>query len=206
MGSALHLLLLSLCVGMIHGDGFTVKQPGRLEGVEGGWIDIPCTFTYPDTHTPTGYDIAWRRNEFHGEFIFNMSLGYTHPEYRGRIQFLGDPAKERTGTIRIKQLRTRDTNRYFCRVAITGNRYALWQSVPGTYLTVRAWRPETTTDRAPSSVSAASQRSVDGGDPLPQGLILIIKAGFALTILVTVWLVGMCLMNRKEVTDSSDGN
>ncbi|XP_043539440.1 paired immunoglobulin-like type 2 receptor beta [Chiloscyllium plagiosum] len=141
MGSALHLLLLSLCVGMIHGDGFTVSQPDRLEGVEGGSIEIPCTFTYPDTHKPTGYDIAWRRNEFHGEFILNKSRGYTHPEYQGRIEFLGDPAKERTGTIRIKQLKTRDTNRYFCRLTTTGNRYAVWQSVSGTYLTVRAQQP-----------------------------------------------------------------
>ncbi|XP_072447381.1 paired immunoglobulin-like type 2 receptor alpha isoform X2 [Chiloscyllium punctatum] len=141
MGSALHLLLLSLCVGMIHGDGFTVSQPDRLEGVEGRSIEIPCTFTYPDAHTPRGYDIAWRRNEFHGEFILNLSQGYTHPQYRGRIEILGDPAKERTGTIRIKQLRRSDTNRYFCRVAITGNRYEVWQNIPGTNLTVRAHQP-----------------------------------------------------------------
>ncbi|XP_072447378.1 paired immunoglobulin-like type 2 receptor beta [Chiloscyllium punctatum] len=145
MGSALHLLLLSLCVGMIHGDDFTVSQPDRLEGVEGGSIEILCTFTYPDTLKPRGYDIAWRRNEFHGELIFNMPQRCTHPQYRGRIQFLGDPAKERTGTIRIKQLRTSDTNRYFCRVAITGNRHVVWQSIPGTYLTVRARRSNSST-------------------------------------------------------------
>ncbi|GCC16620.1 hypothetical protein chiPu_0021900 [Chiloscyllium punctatum] len=191
---------------MIHGDDFAVSQPDRLEGVEGGSIEIPCTFTYPDTHTPRGYDIAWRRDAFHGEFILNLSQGYTHPQYQGRIEILRDPAKERTGTIGIKQLRRRDTNRYFCRVAITGNRSVVWQSLPGTYLTVRARRPETTTDHPPSSVSAASQHSVEGGDPLPQGLILIIKVGFILTILETIWLVGMCLMKRKEVTDSSDGN
>ncbi|XP_059498563.1 paired immunoglobulin-like type 2 receptor alpha isoform X2 [Stegostoma tigrinum] len=137
MGSNLHLILLSLCVAMIKGKGFTVNQPDRLEAVEGGSIEIPCTFTYPDSYRPPRINIFWRRSEFHGEFIFNLSRGYTHPIYRGRIDFLGSPDTGRTGTIRIKKLGLRDTNRYFCRVAITGNKSEAWQSIPGTRLTVR---------------------------------------------------------------------
>ncbi|XP_060710671.1 paired immunoglobulin-like type 2 receptor beta isoform X2 [Hemiscyllium ocellatum] len=204
MGSALHLLLLSLCVGMIHGDGFTVNQPGRLEGVEGGWVDIPCTFTYPDTHTPTRYDITWRRNEFHGEFIFNMSLGYTHPEYRGRIQFLGDPAKERTGTIRIKQLRTRDTNRYFCRVAITGNRYAVWQSIPGTYLTVRASTQQPIPSKStvnPTTVSTwqlTTSRTMVTNTGKRQKLAWIVATACVVIVLIAIMAIAATVYVRKK--------
>ncbi|XP_048476095.1 paired immunoglobulin-like type 2 receptor alpha [Rhincodon typus] len=191
---------------MIKGNSFTVNQPDRLEGVKGGSIEIPCTFAYPDRYRPTRMNILWRRWEFHGELNFNMSRRYTHPEYRERIQFLGLPYKERTGTIRIKQLRRQDTTRYYCRVETTGNGEKIWQNIAGTFLTVRAQRSTTTTISVPSSVSASSEHSADGEDPLAQGLILIIRAVIAFTILATLWLVGIYLMKRKEVTESADGN
>ncbi|XP_020378253.2 paired immunoglobulin-like type 2 receptor beta-2 [Rhincodon typus] len=157
MGCALHLILLSLCVAMIKGNTFTVNQPDRLESVEGESIEIPCTFAYPDGYKPTQINIHWRRWEFHGEFIFNTSRRYTHPEYRERIEFLGLPYKERTGTIRIKQLRRQDTTRYYCRVETTGEGNKVWQNIPGTFLTVRAWRSTTSKPKVKASTILPEQ-------------------------------------------------
>ncbi|XP_059498562.1 paired immunoglobulin-like type 2 receptor beta-2 isoform X1 [Stegostoma tigrinum] len=191
MGSNLHLILLSLCVAMIKGKGFTVNQPDRLEAVEGGSIEIPCTFTYPDSYRPPRINIFWRRSEFHGEFIFNLSRGYTHPIYRGRIDFLGSPDTGRTGTIRIKKLGLRDTNRYFCRVAITGNKSEAWQSIPGTRLTVRARQPTTSNPTVKTSTISTTTLTTNRrklawilGIAVATVIVLLISVAIAVTFYV----------------------
>ncbi|XP_041034940.1 paired immunoglobulin-like type 2 receptor alpha [Carcharodon carcharias] len=201
MDSAVCLILLYLSVVMINGDGFTVSQPERLEGLIGKSIDIPCSFTYPETHKPRKINICWRRNNYHGEFIFNLSRRYTHPHYFGRIDFLGSPYQENTGTIRINHLKQRDQNRYFCRVEITGNYNEQWQSITGTFLTVRGQGPTPSPAQLTPSVTAAtSVRTVEDEDKLGQNVILIIRSVLALGMLAIIWLIGIYLMKSREVT------
>ncbi|XP_072349275.1 paired immunoglobulin-like type 2 receptor beta [Scyliorhinus torazame] len=201
MDSALRLILLCLSIGMINGNDFRVTQPRSLEGFVGSSVDIPCSFTYPESFNPTKIDICWRRHGFHGRFIFNVSKPYTHPDYRGRIEFLGFPYRDRTGTIRINHLKQSDQNRYFCRVESTGDYSEKWQSLVGTELIVGARRPLSTTAQLISSVTAVSSR--DGaarGDKLEPGEILITRSPLALAILAIVWLFGIYLMKTQQVT------
>ncbi|XP_072349274.1 paired immunoglobulin-like type 2 receptor alpha [Scyliorhinus torazame] len=196
---------LTVTPGMINGNDFRVTQPRSLEGFVGSSVDIPCSFTYPESFNPTKIDICWRRHGFHGRFIFNVSKPYTHPDYRGRIEFLGFPYRDRTGTIRINHLKQSDQNRYFCCVETTGDYSEKWQSLVGTELIVGARRPPSTTAQLISSVTAASSR--DGaarGETLEPGEILIIRSSFALAILAIVWLIGIYLMKTQQVTDSPD--
>ncbi|XP_078390028.1 paired immunoglobulin-like type 2 receptor alpha [Cetorhinus maximus] len=201
MDSALCLILLYLSVVMINGADFTVTQPESLEGVVGYSIDIPCSFTYPETYKPREINIGWRRNQFHGEYIFSVSRRYTHPQYRDRIDFLGDPYQKNTGTIRINHLNQSDQNRYFCRVETTGVSNEIWQNIPGTLLIVRELRRVPSPAQLSTSVTAAtSERTGEDEEKLGQGGILIIRSVLALGMLAIVWMIAIYLMKSREVT------
>ncbi|XP_038642682.1 paired immunoglobulin-like type 2 receptor alpha [Scyliorhinus canicula] len=205
MDSALRLILLYLSIVMGNGNGFRVTQPRLLVAVEGSSVDIPCSFTYPERYNPAKIYISWRRRGFHGEFIFNVSKGYTHPDYRGRIEYLGHPYRDRTGTIRINHLKQSDQNLYFCRVEITGYGAEMWQSIYGTQLNVHGPRPPPTTAPLISSATAASSRDREArGDKLQPGVILIIRSSLALAILAIGWLIAIYLMKRQQDPDSPD--
>ncbi|XP_041034946.1 paired immunoglobulin-like type 2 receptor alpha [Carcharodon carcharias] len=185
---------------MISGDGFTVSQPERLEGLIAKSIDIPCSFTYPETHKPRKINIYWRRYKFDGEFIFSVSENYTHYHYHGRIDFLGNTFRN-DGTIRINHLKLSDHNRYYCRVETTGYNSEIWQSINGTLLIVRGQGPTpSTAPLTPSVTASTSELTGEDEDKLGQGVILIIRSVLALGMLAIVWLIGIYLMNSREVT------
>ncbi|XP_078389823.1 paired immunoglobulin-like type 2 receptor alpha isoform X1 [Cetorhinus maximus] len=201
MDSALCLILLYLSVVMINGADFTVTQPESLEGVVGNSIDIPCSFTYPETYKPREINICWRRNQFHGENIFNVSGRYIHPQYRDRIDFLGNPYQKNTGIIRINHLKQSDQDRYFCRVETTGVNNEKWQNIPGTLLIVRGQGPTPSPFQLTTSVTAAtSERTGEDEDKLGQGVILIIRSVLTLGMRAIVWMIGIYLMKSREVT------
>ncbi|XP_059831125.1 uncharacterized protein LOC132396977 isoform X2 [Hypanus sabinus] len=119
---------------------FQVKQMGYLEAAENGSVILPCSFTYPDTYTPRDIHITWKVGGFHGTKIFNSSQNNTFGEYRGRIEFLGSPLRNKTGSIRLVPLKANDSNFYFCRVTCfnVSDKSTEWQSISGTFLSVRA--------------------------------------------------------------------
>ncbi|XP_072905007.1 uncharacterized protein [Hemitrygon akajei] len=122
------------------GREFRVKQMGYLEAAENGSVILPCSFTYPDTYTPRDIHITWRVGGFHGTKIFNSSQNNAFGEYRGRIEFLGSPLRDKTGCIRLHRLKGIDSNFYICRVTILEDHHkpTAWQSISGTFLSVRA--------------------------------------------------------------------
>ncbi|XP_041034917.1 paired immunoglobulin-like type 2 receptor alpha isoform X2 [Carcharodon carcharias] len=205
MDSVIRLILLCLPVVMIIGNDFSVNQTECLEGVVGKSIDIPCSFTYPETYKPRKINIHWRRNDRFGEFIFNLSRSYIHPHYRGRIDFLGDPIWKNTGTIRISHIKQSDQNLYFCLVEGKGNYTSGWQSNTGTLLIVRGQGPTPSpAPLTPSVTAATSARTGEDEDELGQGVILIIRCALALGMLAIVWLIGIYLMKSREVTLQGD--
>ncbi|XP_062903660.1 uncharacterized protein LOC134346255 isoform X2 [Mobula hypostoma] len=119
---------------------FRVKQPGYQEAAENGSAILPCSFTYPDTYTPRDIHITWRVSGFHGAEIFDSSRNNAFGEYRGRIEFLGSPLRDKTGSIRLHRLKGNDSNFYVCRVTILEDhrKPTGWQSISGTFLSVRA--------------------------------------------------------------------
>ncbi|XP_078283845.1 paired immunoglobulin-like type 2 receptor beta [Rhinoraja longicauda] len=115
-----------------------VDQPAGLSAVEGGSVTLPCSFSYPAHLRPRGIDVSWRAGYYHGPTIFNLTRAYTDREYEGRITFLGSPDHDHTASIRLDRLRSSDSGRYFCRLMIPGEHHKIWQSVPGTNLSVQA--------------------------------------------------------------------
>ncbi|XP_072906125.1 protein turtle homolog B-like [Hemitrygon akajei] len=119
------------------GSGFRVEQPSNVEGKEGESITLPCSFTYPDTSTPRAFNIRWRVGNYDGTYIFSSLLNHTNGEYRGRIEFLGSPLRDKTGSICLHRLNQVDSNPYFCSVTMIGEEYKMWQCASGTVLKVK---------------------------------------------------------------------
>ncbi|XP_059829860.1 uncharacterized protein LOC132396364 [Hypanus sabinus] len=167
--------------------GFRVKQMGYLEAAENGSVILPCSFTYPDTYTPRDIHITWKVGGFHGTKIFDSSQNNTFGEYQGRIEFLGSPLRNKTGSIRLVALKANDSNFYFCLVTCfnDSDKPIGWQSISGTFLSVRAI---TVTEEMRN---------------LSHGSILMIRTALVLGLLVAVWTVGIYLIKRNPVTDAT---
>uniref|UniRef100_A0A8C3SMN7 Ig-like domain-containing protein n=1 Tax=Chelydra serpentina TaxID=8475 RepID=A0A8C3SMN7_CHESE len=118
--------------------GYAITQPGSLSAPAGGPVTLPCNFTYPPDIEPVGdVRVYWRRGGFHGEFIYNHTERFTHPDYGGRIVLVGDPRGSRTASIRIDRLRESDASEYVCQVRVQEkkSRWEQWRGVTGTNLT-----------------------------------------------------------------------
>uniref|UniRef100_A0A8C0HIT4 Ig-like domain-containing protein n=1 Tax=Chelonoidis abingdonii TaxID=106734 RepID=A0A8C0HIT4_CHEAB len=117
---------------------YTIIQPVSLSAPVGGSVTLPCAFTYPDEIEPLwDLRVYWRRGLF-GQFIYNHTERFTHPDFRGRIALVGDPWGSRTASIRIDRLRESDTSEYVCHVRVKkqDGQWVQWRSDPGTQLTV----------------------------------------------------------------------
>uniref|UniRef100_A0A8C3HBU7 Ig-like domain-containing protein n=1 Tax=Chrysemys picta bellii TaxID=8478 RepID=A0A8C3HBU7_CHRPI len=140
---------------------YQITQPGSLSAPAGGSVILPCAFTYSREIEPLrDLRVYWRRGGFHGEFIYNHTEGFTHPDYGGRIILVRDPRGSQTALIRIDRLRESDASEYVCHVRVQKNNgeWEQWRSVLGTNLTVTApsptdstWHPEMVTTGAASA-------------------------------------------------------
>nr|XP_033781469.1 polymeric immunoglobulin receptor-like isoform X1 [Geotrypetes seraphini] len=119
--------------------GYQVFQPELLSAVAGESVILPCYFTYPqEIRSIRNLNVSWRINHFNGDFIYNYSEKFTHQNYKGRISLAGYPWGDKTASIRIRDLRKNDGNRYYCRLQLMKNDGAIEevQSVNGTELRV----------------------------------------------------------------------
>ncbi|XP_024077949.1 paired immunoglobulin-like type 2 receptor alpha, partial [Terrapene carolina triunguis] len=120
---------------------YQITQPVSLSAPAGGSITLPCAFTYPREIEPLrDLRVYWRRGGFYGEFIYNHTEGFTHPDYGSRIVLVGDPRGSRTASIRIDRLRESDAVVYVCQVRVQkqDDKWEQWRNVSGTNLTVTA--------------------------------------------------------------------
>ncbi|XP_067828254.1 paired immunoglobulin-like type 2 receptor beta isoform X1 [Heptranchias perlo] len=199
MGSALRLILLQLSIVLINGAEFHVIQLDHLEAEEGESITIPCSFTYKDWSRPRVMNILWTTALSNGEIIFNARTQFVHPDYRGRIEYLGNPIVENTGSIRIKQLKQSDSRTYFCKLDVRGDKIGISRTTPGTALTVRERIFHPTTGLLISSVTAPSTDAADrNSHKLGHGIILIIRSVLYLGMLAIAWLIGIYWLKRSE--------
>ncbi|XP_032872883.1 paired immunoglobulin-like type 2 receptor beta [Amblyraja radiata] len=213
MTITLHLLLLHLAVALTDGgNGYLVDQPEQVNGVEGGSVTLPCSFSYPVNLRPRGFDVSWRFGEFHGQFIFNRSQAIIHSRYKGRITFVGSPIRDHTASIRLDNLRRNDSGRYFCRVKILGERNDVCQSITGTLLSVGE-RPsvpvtvESTTSTERPNVTVTVEHTTPGGTPpwLPFGaggcgLVLLLQLISRTVVLLLLLIAGVviCIHQRER--------
>ncbi|KAH0502698.1 Paired immunoglobulin-like type 2 receptor beta [Microtus ochrogaster] len=158
------LLLSAVCVqagnsaGSNRVNGYSVEQPARLSGVQGGSIEIPFSFSFPGELAPDPQmRILWRRTNFHGVLIYNSSSGFIHEHFKGRL-ILNWTQPQTSGVLRILDLKEKDQTVYFCQVRLnTSKGIQLLQSIEGTHLTISQGEQISvvgTTTKSPSMVSS----------------------------------------------------
>ncbi|KAF0882833.1 PILRA protein, partial [Crocuta crocuta] len=116
---------------------FGIKQPESLSAPKRGSICISFSYFHCwDLATDPRLSVALRRTQFHGETIYNSTGPFIHEDYKNRIAL--DLNGQNSGTLCISNLRKEDENRYFFRVQVRTLRdgWHLWQSIPGTKLTI----------------------------------------------------------------------
>lgn len=166
MARILLLLLSAACLHTGNSAGFTrvndfgFKQPANISGVQGGSIEIPFSFYFPwKLSTDPQMRIAWRWKNFHGEFIYNSTPPFLHEHFKGRL-IMNWTQGQRSGVLRILNLKENDQATYFGRVSLqtTTEGMKQWQSIPGTNLAVTKITstpadtlPRSTTTAAPST-------------------------------------------------------
>lgn len=140
-----------------------VNQPEHLSASEGDSIHIPFSFCYPwELARDPKVNILWRWKNFHGEFIYNLSMHFIHKDFENRI-FLNWKKGWRNGSLQISKLRREDECTYFCRVQLTTQerRREVWQSINGTKLTITRATKKTT--QVPTSTAASTVTSTTDG-------------------------------------------
>lgn len=200
MAWILLLLLSAACLhtgnsaGYPKQNDFGVDQPEHLSGVQGSSIEIPFSFFFPwELAKYPQMSIAWRWKNFHGEFIYNSTRPFLHKHFKGRL-ILNWTRGQTSGVLRILNLKENDQAKYFGRVFLrTTEGMKVWQSIPGTNLTVTnvtstpATLPSTTTatpSTHPQTVTTEGMKNKEKSGLDPQTII-------GLAVAAAVFLAGV---------------
>lgn len=170
---------------------YEVNQPKWLSAPEGGSIHIPFSFCHPwELANVLSVCITWRWKNFHGKFIYNMTPCFIHEDFKNRL-FLNWTEGLGNGSLQISNLRREDESTYFCRVYLTTRTHGeiVWQSIPGTRLTITHAPKKTIpvlTTTAPTTTSTGTTPTEHSSRPLPLGATVgmaLAGAVFVITIL-----------------------
>ncbi|CAM9181671.1 unnamed protein product [Rangifer tarandus platyrhynchus] len=207
------LLLASLQAGEWLGTNpeplFEMKQPRELSAPEGGSIHIPFSFFHSwALAKDPNVRISWRWKHFHGEFIYNTTPLFIHEDFKNRL-FLNWTQREKTGCLRISNLRREDQSVYFCRVELVTLTHGkqVWQSIKGTKLTVTSGSKTTTqnpTTMAATTATAGLRNSESGKSPWSwlESTEAIVGLALASVALVTT-IVGLIVYFRCKRSKSA---
>uniref|UniRef100_A0A2I3TIH2 Ig-like domain-containing protein n=1 Tax=Pan troglodytes TaxID=9598 RepID=A0A2I3TIH2_PANTR len=117
---------------------YGVTQPKHLSASMGGSVEIPFSFYYPwELATAPDVRISWRRGHFHGQSFYSTRPPSIHKDYVNRL-FLNWTEGQKSGFLRISNLRKQDQSVYFCRVELDtrSSGRQQWQSIEGTKLSI----------------------------------------------------------------------
>nr|XP_021506353.1 paired immunoglobulin-like type 2 receptor beta isoform X2 [Meriones unguiculatus] len=164
------LLLPAVCLqagnaaGSNRENSYGVNQPARLSGVQGGSIEIPFSFYFPwELAEFPQMSIAWRWKHFHGDFIYNSTIGFIHSHFKNRFT-LSWTQGQKYGVLRILNLQEDDEGMYFCRVHLQSTEgLKILQSYNGTRLIIiRGSTTMRSPSTLPSAVTTAGIRDTEG--------------------------------------------
>ncbi|NXA48440.1 SIG15 protein, partial [Nothocercus julius] len=167
-----HLNRLFLLPGLPT-SGWSVQVPSDVTGELGKTAVLPCTFTHPYKTIDRTLTAIWRiREPYNGTVVFKCvtqgagELCKTAVSYKNKYKLLGNP-RHKDLTIRIDNLTWSDSERYFCRVELSGDIHDKYESRNGLKLHIIA-APRITN----ITVSAGGGRSVTArctaeGEPAP---------------------------------------
>ncbi|XP_055965593.1 paired immunoglobulin-like type 2 receptor alpha [Sorex fumeus] len=149
------LLLLPLLASLLDsasedcGNGnFKMDQPEHLTAPKGGAVRIPCSFHHSwELAEILEVNIDWRRKHFHGDFIYDTTLNWTHEEFKDRVRLDWTQGQTRCALL-IWNLRRGDATMSFCQVTLQTKscgprRFQLFQ---GTNLSITPAQPDTGLD------------------------------------------------------------
>lgn len=151
---------------------YEVNQPKWLSAPKGGSIHIPFSFCHPwESASVLSVRITWRWKDFQGAFIYNTTPHFIHTDFQNRL-FLNWTESWENGYLQISNLRKEDESLYFCRVYLTLKEHEeeVWQSIPGTRLTITRAPKKTT--QVPTTASAGTTATKKSSWPLPLGAIV----------------------------------
>ncbi|XP_077614762.1 paired immunoglobulin-like type 2 receptor alpha [Crocuta crocuta] len=208
----LPLLLLLLLVSLQAGSSeacnpktdFGVKQPESLSAPKRGSICISFSYFHCwDLATDPRLSVALRRTQFHGETIYNSTGPFIHEDYKNRIAL--DLNGQNSGTLCISNLRKEDENRYFFRVQVRTLRdgWHLWQSIPGTKLTITdaaqmTTKGPTTSATTKADLNVEEDNGSSGSSPLSVGATVGVALAGAVLITAILGLVVFLRWKRSK--------
>ncbi|KFV20392.1 Sialic acid-binding Ig-like lectin 15, partial [Tauraco erythrolophus] len=106
---------------------WSVHVPSDVTGELGKMVILPCTFTHPYKTFDRTLTAIWRIKEpYNGTIVFKCvsqsasELCKTAISYKNKYKLLGNP-RHKDLSIRIDNLTWSDSERYFCRVELSGD-------------------------------------------------------------------------------------
>ncbi|KGL81397.1 Sialic acid-binding Ig-like lectin 15, partial [Tinamus guttatus] len=113
---------------------WSVQVPSDVTGEFGKTAVLPCTFTHPYKTIDRTLTAIWRiREPYNGTVVFKCvtqgagELCKTAVSYKNKYKLLGNP-RHKDLTIRIDNLTWSDSERYFCRVELSGDIHDKYES------------------------------------------------------------------------------
>ncbi|XP_058566865.1 paired immunoglobulin-like type 2 receptor beta [Neofelis nebulosa] len=197
MGPSLLLSLLLLPASLQAGSSkecnpntdFGINQPSSLSAPEGGSTCILFSYFHCwELAKDPRLSIAVRRTDFSGEVIYNSTQRFIHKDYKNRIS-LDLREGQNSGTLCIRNLRKEDENRYFCRVQVETLRDGkkVWQSIPGTKLTITDAAQMTTITKGPTTTVTTTTRDMNMETMVKVALPIAVFKTAILGLVVYLW-------------------
>ncbi|PKK23215.1 sialic acid binding Ig-like lectin 15 [Columba livia] len=127
-GSDNKLLSANACGARgVQSNSWSVHVPSDVTGELGKMVVLPCTFTHPYKTFDRTLTAIWRIKEpYNGTVVFKCvsqstsELCKTAISYKNKYKLLGNP-RHKDLSIRIDNLTWSDSERYFCRVELSGD-------------------------------------------------------------------------------------
>ncbi|NXV79699.1 SIG15 protein, partial [Atlantisia rogersi] len=121
----------------VQSNGWSVHVPSDVTGELGKMAVLPCTFTHPYKTFDRTLTAIWRIKEpYNGTIVFKCisqsasELCKTAISYRNKYKLLGNP-RHKDLSIRIDNLTWSDSEKYFCRVELSGDVHDKYESRNG---------------------------------------------------------------------------
>ncbi|NXA34662.1 SIG15 protein, partial [Eudromia elegans] len=153
--------------------GWSVQVPSDVTGEFGKMAVLPCTFTHPYKTIERTLTAIWRvREPYNGTVVFKCvtqgagELCKTAVSHKNKYKLLGNP-RHKDLTIRIDNLTWSDSERYFCRVELSGDSHDKYESRNGLKLHIIAAPRITNITVSSSGGSSFRARCTAEGEPAP---------------------------------------
>ncbi|XP_063176552.1 sialic acid-binding Ig-like lectin 15 [Chroicocephalus ridibundus] len=131
------LCLLRISRKGVQSNSWSVHVPSDVTGELGKMAILPCTFTHPYKTFDRTLTAIWRIKEpYNGTIVFKCisqsasELCKTAISYKNKYKLLGNP-RHKDLSIRIDNLTWSDSERYFCRVELSGDIHDKYESRNG---------------------------------------------------------------------------